>query len=85
MKKNLKAPPGFSAEWRDGDSQSGVYTDADGLLWWSRPDGAGGHFGEVGSHQLYEEFLSNGPIDRSMPSQKLEELRSVLDAHGYKY
>jgi len=84
MKKNLKSLPSFSAEWIDGDSQSGVHTEADGLLWWSRPDGPGGHFGEVGSSQSYEDFLINGPMDRSVPAQKLDKLRSVLEAHGYR-
>lgn len=80
--KTERTHPSFSTEWKDGDGRSGVYTNAEGLLWWYRPDGPGGHFGEVGSEQSYEDFLIGGPQVSGVPATILDQLLSALDAHG---
>lgn len=74
--------PYFSASWDDGDSMCGVDTQADGLWWSMRPNGPGGHFGEVGTGQSIEDFLTRGPAVGGAPTDVVDRLFAVLEEHG---
>ncbi len=48
-------------EWPDGLGVTGVHTLEGRLLWWSRPGGPNGRFGEAARSQSFEDFRENGP------------------------
>ena len=70
---------GRSWEWADRMSTSGVHTSEGRLVWWSRPAGPGGHFGEVATEQAFESFLEFGP-PVFVPEAVAQELRGLLVA-----
>lgn len=69
--------PSRSWEWSEGMSTCGVHTAEGQLVWWSRPAGAGGYFGEVAREQSFADFLQNGaPV--FVPDEVSKELRQIL-------
>ena len=48
-------------------------------MWWTRPGGAGGYFGEVASEQSFDAFLEAGPAV-FVPDDVARELRALLEA-----
>ncbi|MBP9145792.1 MAG: hypothetical protein KBF21_14455 [Thermoanaerobaculia bacterium] len=77
--KDWSAVPGRSWEWAEGSSTSGVHTCEGKLVWWTRPGGAGGYFGEVASEQSFDAFLEAGPAV-FVPDDVARELRALLEA-----
>ena len=51
----------WQRQWPDGDGTSGVQVADDELLWWYRPGGAGGRFGEAARTQSADDYRANGP------------------------
>lgn len=69
--------PSRSWEWSEDASTCGVHTGEHKLVWWRRPDGAGGYFGEVAREQSFEDFLQNGaPV--FVPDKVSAELHQIL-------
>lgn len=64
-------------KWKDGSGVSGVHTYEGKLLWWSRPGGPNGRFGEAARSQSYEDFRKNGPAV-SAPDEVVAQLRAVF-------
>lgn len=76
-RKDWSGIPGKSWEWAEGMSTSGVHTYEGKLVWWTRPDGPGGYFGEVASEQSFDEFVELGaPV--FVPDAVVHELRALL-------
>lgn len=65
-------------EWPEGGGTSGVHTHESNLLWWSRPGGPNGRFGEAARSQSFEDFRENGPAVYA-PPEIIERLRAVFD------
>ncbi len=70
----------YLKEWRwneRGNGADGITLFTDRLAWWSAnwetPFAEGG-----GSDQTIEEFLADGPVDRDIPPEMLEELRAAV-------
>jgi hypothetical protein len=60
-------------------STSGVHTFEGKLVWWTRPAGPGGYFGEMASEQSFADFLASGaPV--FAPAEVSEALHAVLVA-----
>lgn len=72
----------FSTEWDHGDGRAGVQVSPNGLIWWYRPNGPGGSFGEVGAQQTFEEFVVQGALGVPVPEDVMRELGEVLSANG---
>ncbi len=68
-------------EWPDGDGVSGVHTREGHLLWWSRPGGPNGRFGEAARSQSFTDFRENGSAV-SCPPEIEATLRDVLAESG---
>lgn len=69
--------PGRSWEWTDGMSTSGVHTSEGKLVWWSRPSGPGGYFGEMATEQSFESFVESGaPV--FVPEAVVHEFSELL-------
>ncbi len=66
-----------SWQWPDGEGVSGVHTFEGQLVWWNRPGGDGGRFGEGASTQTFDEFIADGP-PVFVPANVLSELRAIL-------
>jgi prevent-host-death family protein len=80
-KRSEYANLNFSAEWDDGDGRAGVHAGPKGFTWWYRPNGPGGRFGELGSDQTFEEFLTEGPRGAAVPEHVLSNLESIIKAN----
>lgn len=57
----------------------GVHTSEGKLVWWSRPDGPGGRFAELGSEQSFDSFVEVGAPPLFVPAAVLSELRKLLE------
>lgn len=57
----------FNAEWTSGIGTVGADANSLGINWWYRPNGPGGHLGEVGALQTLEEFLMQDPMGVLVP------------------
>ncbi|MDX1439057.1 MAG: hypothetical protein R3284_04050 [Rubricoccaceae bacterium] len=68
-------------EWPDGDGTSGVHTHEGNLLWWYRPGGPGGRFGEAARTQTLDDFRENGPAV-SAPPRIVKQLVALLGEKG---
>lgn len=79
--RDQRPVPGRSWEWADGDSTSGVHTFEGKLVWWTRPAGPGGYFGEMASEQSFEAFLEEG-TSLFVPETIAQELRRLLLSVG---
>ena len=56
------APPLLSLQWPSGTGGTeGVEVGGDEVLWWSRPGGSGGRFGEAARGQSVEDYRQHGP------------------------
>lgn len=55
------SPDPWQQEWPDGDGTSGVQVADGELLWWSRPGGPNGRFGEAARTQTLDDYRANGP------------------------
>lgn len=51
----------IDAQWPDGDGTAGVTSQGQSLLWWHRPGGPGGRFGEAGRLQSPDDYRDAGP------------------------
>jgi|JI10StandDraft_1071094.scaffolds.fasta_scaffold1634906_2 hypothetical protein len=69
--------PSRSWEWNEGMSVCGVHTAEHQLVWWSRPAGPGGYFGEVAIDQSFDDFLASGPPVYA-PQAVSDEIRLLL-------
>lgn len=58
----VSTPATVDLEWRDGDGWSGVHDREGDLLWWSRPGGPNGRFGEAAGSQALADYRANGPM-----------------------
>ncbi len=67
----------INLDWPDGYGVSGVHTNEGHMLWWSRPPGPEGRFGEVGSAQSFEDFNTSGP-PFPIPAEIEATLRDVF-------
>ncbi len=65
--------------WSDNGSDHGVDLDvaAGSIVYWSRPFGRNGRFGEVGRDQLVADFLKYGPDVGDVP---LDVIDAILEA-----
>lgn len=62
--------------WRTPGATHGVHTyEQGGLVWWSRPDGPNGRFGESAGVQHYDDFRRDGPLVGGVPEEVVAELR----------
>ena len=53
--------PKHAWEWMVGATPHGVHTYEGQLVWWERPAGPGGYFGEVAAAQSFADFIRSGP------------------------
>ncbi len=61
-----EGPPGvpslLSLQWPSGTGGTdGVEVSSSEVLWWSRPGGSGGRFGEAARGQSLEDYRQHGP------------------------
>tara|TARA_Y100000815_G_C13272087_1_gene473474 strand:- start:183 stop:635 length:453 start_codon:yes stop_codon:yes gene_type:complete len=61
-----ESPPGvpslLSLQWPSGTcGTDGVEVSSSEVLWWSRPGGSGGRFGEAARGQSHEDYRLHGP------------------------
>lgn len=61
--------------WTHQNGTAGVRTTEGRLLWWDRPAGAGGRFGEVATTQTFGDYRAHGPKVSGVP----EDVQCELD------
>ncbi len=68
----------INLEWKDEHGgTSGVHDLEGDLLWWNRPGGPNGRFGEAARSQTFADFRENGPAV-SAPEEVLEKLYKII-------
>lgn len=68
--------------WTHPDGTAGVHTYQGHLLWWDRPKGPNGRFGEVATTQSFSDYRARGPKVGGAPDDVLAELDALLGRRG---
>lgn len=68
----------LSLQWPSGTGGTdGVEVSTSDVLWWSRPGGSGGRFGEAARSQSVEDYRRHGPAV-SCPSEVERQVDAAL-------
>ncbi len=68
--------------WSRPGGTCGVHTHEGHLVWWDRPAGAGGRFGEAATTQSFSDYRARGPKVSGAPDDVLAELDGLLGRQG---